>query len=475
VPDEEEADNNDEEIVLPDKIGTLVAESQRAEPADRVVVTRVAADLDGWVAIYAQRGEGELLGYEFVEAGETANLTIELERELRADELLLARLHVDRGRGEVFEFPGPDGPATDSDGELLARPFRILSVDAAPEPQIGIDSDIVDGPQTLLVEAVTAPRPAWLVALDDDGSVLGTTLLETGDHRDVTVSLDRVLRDRERIELRLHADAPQDDRFEWSPQEDDIDPPLRRSGRDEVLAVGFIVPEGPVVRASDQILEFEDRVFVNARIDADGWIVVHERDPDASRLEPGAVLGHTAIDAGDRHIIQIALDRELVDGEQLVAVLVYDRGAEGTLEYPGGADVTVTARGGSPLVDGFRVHRPRPEVTLGRRNIVAGAMTYSVDRVVVPEAGWLVVHEQGADGGVGDPIGYTAVPFGRSNNVEVSLDRDPVDGTRLYGRVHHDDPADGVFSYDGGVVDRPYALRGVPVQDSVLVNVLSQQ
>src|SRR5690348_17345351 len=73
----------------------------------------------------------------------------------------------------------------------------------------------------------------------------------------------------------------------------------------------------PAVTATDQTLGSDNSVMIAKVVAAqDGWIVVHESNPDGSVLLPG-IIGKTPVKAGENTNVKIMLDKTVADGAKL--------------------------------------------------------------------------------------------------------------------------------------------------------------
>lgn len=100
------------------------------------------------------------------------------------------------------------------------------------------------------------------------------------------------------------------------------------------------------------------------------------------------------------------------------------------------ADATTTVRAYNQRSDGSRV---------------------VVDTVRIGRAGWVVVRTHGADGSVSDErIGHAPVEAGRSEDVDVTLERTLEESQSLTAILRYDDPPDGRLTAPDGdpVVER---------------------
>ncbi len=108
-----------------------------------------------------------------------------------------------------------------------------------------------------------------------------------------------------------------------------------------VRDVWFVVPpDAPKVEVSDQAVK--NGTVTVARVVAfePGWIVIHA-DKDG---KPGPILGMTQVQPGENLNVVVSIDTAKAT-PRLHAMLHVDRGAMGTFEFPGGADVPVKVGG----------------------------------------------------------------------------------------------------------------------------------
>src|SRR6476469_8090054 len=105
----------------------------------------------------------------------------------------------------------------------------------------------------------------------------------------------------------------------------------------------------PAVSAQDQTLGSDNSVTVAQVVAAqDGWIVIHESNPDGSIVLPG-IIGKTPVKAGENSNVKIMLDKQVANGAKLWPMLHIDAGVIGTYEFPG-ADTPVTVNGNIVMV-----------------------------------------------------------------------------------------------------------------------------
>lgn len=138
----------------------IVIENQPIAQDGTVLVARVVSPVNGWVDIHADSSgaPGTVIGYAQIAAGETLNVPVPVDGS-RVTATLWAMLHEDAGQLGVHEFPGPDAPVTDAQGNVIAMPFAVgepgESGQAAAQT---VDVSLVDGqiqmPTTLAPGAV---------------------------------------------------------------------------------------------------------------------------------------------------------------------------------------------------------------------------------------------------------------------------------------------------------------------------------
>jgi hypothetical protein len=224
----------------------------------------------------------------------------------------------------------------------------------------------------------------------------------------------------------------------------------------------------PTIDAANQTVSPPNRVIVaEAVADAPAWVVI--RDLNGGML--GAVLGHTGIPKGTSHAIAVDLNRDIVDGETLYAVLHDDDGQVGVFEYPGG-DMPVMGSGGVGMVEkSFTVSteaQAHPSITANAQSLSDLSTVVVVAQALSVGPGWVTIHEDAA-GSPGAVIGHTRVVSGSHSNVAVTLDRPVVNGETLHAMLHVDAGVLGTYEFPG--VDVPAQDAGMDVMDPFVVSV----
>lgn len=106
-----------------------------------IVVAKVVAVQDGWVAVHKTGPDGKLLltplaGLVPIKAGTATDVMVKLDENYAAGAVLYPMLHIDAGQIGTYEFPGgPDTPVQ-VDGKVVVVPFKVTGAPAAPAPSV---------------------------------------------------------------------------------------------------------------------------------------------------------------------------------------------------------------------------------------------------------------------------------------------------------------------------------------------------
>jgi hypothetical protein len=210
------------------------------------------------------------------------------------------------------------------------------------------------------------------------------------------------------------------------------------------------------ILADDQFLAAADSntVWINTvNSEGPGWAVVHETEGDGST---GAIIGHAAVSDGESTDVEVTLDRDVVDGETLVAMLHVDEGTEGDFE-PDGDDGPALDDNDDPVVDDFVVTLPKVEPA-ATQTLSDLSTVITIDSVLAKGDSWIVIHENEC-ANFGAVIGHAAVSDGQNDDVEVTLERPATADEDLCAMLHIEDPADGEYTFgDDPSEDPPAAL-----------------
>ncbi|MFB6112482.1 MAG: hypothetical protein ABEJ58_00095 [Halodesulfurarchaeum sp.] len=161
----------------------------------------------------------------------------------------------------------------------------------------------------------------------------------------------------------------------------------------------------PALSVMDQSIGGTTVTIPAVTLDGTGWVVVH---PEAQGGGPaGAVmLARKRLEAGSYQDLSLEMDRVLVDGATVYAMLHYDDPKDGEFTFPAAGDPPVTTNG-SPIVKPFRVSASGTVTpSLSVTDQMTDGSTLRVPSVLIDEPGWVVVHPA-ADGG--GPTGSVTV------------------------------------------------------------------
>lgn len=160
MTDDDDMDGADGE--MDDATGLAPAisvEDQMISDDGTVLVAQVTSPVSGWVDIHADNSgaPGTIIGYAQVAAGETLNVPVPIDGN-QVTATLWAMLHEDAGEAGVHEFPGPDAPVTDAQGNVVVVPFSVTAPgDAAQSDDAGMDDASDDNGEEAVEEPAGEP------------------------------------------------------------------------------------------------------------------------------------------------------------------------------------------------------------------------------------------------------------------------------------------------------------------------------
>ncbi|HEC23029.1 MAG TPA: hypothetical protein ENI95_08940 [Chloroflexi bacterium] len=298
---------------------------QEIGPGNTVTVDSITADVAGWIVIHADNNgaPGPIIGVAPVDAGTTTGQRVAIDLR-RATETLYAMLHVDGGTPGLFEFPGPDGPARDANGNIVTPSFE-LSASA-----VVVFDQPVSPSNTVTVARVLAKQQGWVVvhAQGADGGVgpvLGHAAVGPGENYNVNVVVDPA-GVTDVMYAMLHTDAGEAFVYEFPGP----DGPARDVDGNVVAPSFRRVTDA--VTVYDQPLGRDATVTVQMILaEAPGWIVIHA---EAENGGVGPIIGWAPVSAGYNYNVQVAVDTDRLK-PTLYAMLHTDAGTAGTFEFPG--------------------------------------------------------------------------------------------------------------------------------------------
>jgi len=429
---------------------SVTVNDQPLDPTNQVSIAMAISRGSGFVVIHEDNGMGSfgaVIGNVALTNGTNRDLTITLDRSATHGETLYAMLHTDTGVIGTYEFDGMnglDGPVMNAGGMVITPSF-----DVSFDSMVEVADQWLDPTNEVTVAKAVSRGAGFVVFHEDDGmggfgAVIGHAALANGTNVDVAVTLDRAAVNGETIYAMLHTDTNTIGTYEFDGMNGFDGPVLDAATM--VIAPPMVVSFSEVVVAN-QTVSPTDRVMIDSvTTNGPSFVVIHESNGMGSF---GAVIGNTAIGTGTSTAVAVTLDRSVVRGETLYAMLHTDDGAIGTYEFDGmnGLDGPITVNG-AVVTPPFDVTF-EPSVTVMDQTVGMALDEVMIAAAVSPGPGFLVVHEDNGMGGFGAVIGNAALVNGDNAAVTVTLTRDTVNGETLYGMLHYDTGAIGTYEFDG--------------------------
>lgn len=338
----------------------------------------------------------------------------------------------------------------------------------ALQPAIMVGASVTPVQGRITVDTVVSDGPGWLVVHRDNGAnapvvpgIIGKVELDSGRSTTVSLQLDSVVADGEKLWLMLHEDDGVIGRYEFegpgSP-----DQPVS-SGTAIVMTSITIAQTDPSIEIGDQILRNNSVSVPTVSSPDHAWLVFHKNEQGG----PGDVITSIRIEAGSRgESAQFPPEpsTSLRAGDTVWAMLHVDRGTPGIYEFPG-PDAPMRDRSGRIVMKSFVVLPPAIQsVVVEDQTIDAGALF--VLEVNSADPGWIVLHE---DDGSGRPkndkgVGWARVWSGKTTSVEVKIEAPITPGVRIWAVLHADNTPVGRYDYPES--DLPVDQSGEIVADS---------
>jgi hypothetical protein len=358
---------------------TAAAGAQAAPPANQItvrdqnletgiiVVDSVTAAHSAWVVIYRDPDftADNLVGYAPVNAG--ANLGVKVVVSLpkiNHAPTLWAVLQADNGTRGIFEWglrqrAYADSPVAES-GQVVMINFETTapppipaflemssggaSLKTVPAAQITVhDQDVRSG--VILVEAITATKPGWVVFYKNPnltpGEIVGYAPVYPGVNRNVKATIDTTkLGKSTEVWAQLHNDDGPQGVFEWAQQtEPPRDWPLvqdRAYVRASFATTAAPVPTTTVdakaaqITVHDQTLGTGIVVLDSVVSPSNGWIVIY-KDPN---FTSGQIVGYAPVYQGTNRDVKVTIKTAKVgDQAMLWPVLHVDGGLQNIFEW----------------------------------------------------------------------------------------------------------------------------------------------
>lgn len=337
-----------------------------------------------------------------------------------------------------------------------------------PAPSITAQDQTLQDPGRIRIERVVARSPGFVAITVDpgaggEGALLGAAAVPRGRTDDLAISLDVEVPQNLRLRATLHLDTGTPGVFE---HDDDpaLDPPVEDDSGARIeatLDVTIAVTE-PVLEASNQT-PAELSVLTIDRVDtATAGLIRIVQDVGGTPSFP--TIGLALAPVGRQLDVPVAIERDLVDGEQVYALLHEDSNGNGELDWTGedgSEDPPIEDAGGNPLTAAIVISStvtPSESILVDRQVTTSSTADIQLDSVVANEAGFVAIYELDASGDLILPaLAHDAVSSGLTALLQ--LDAVPVGSSttavELEAVLHRDTDADGVFEWDGGAVDAP--------------------
>ena len=310
-------------------------------------------------------------------------------------------------------------------------------------------SQAPDNGQVLLSKVVSA-QAGWVVIHRDNGSggptvpgIIGKAQVVAGTNTDVRITLDSTVRNGEVLWAMLHVDDGQIGTYEFTGG-DSPDQPAMEDGA--IVMKSFTIAQtDPSVDVADQQEQNNSVIISSVNSPENGFIVIHASNANGNFAE---VVGKAPVQAGTNQNVTVTLDQTntVRAGNKLWAMLHYDRGTEGTYEFPG-ADVPVIFDG-AIVMKSFIVTGADPSL-----NVIdqSGGTSVTITSANVSGPAWVVIHKDNGNNGPVVPgiIGKTRLYNGMNTNVQIQLSETVGAGTKLWAMLHYDTGVIGSYEFDG--------------------------
>ena len=415
---------------------TLSVPDQELQEDGLLTIARVEAIRPGWVVI--QRDEdgdvGDIMGYVEIAEGVTEDLVIEIDP-LAATPHLYATLHADEGEQGVFEFPGPDSPIQ-VDSLTVAADFMVeISVRL---PSLVVSDQVMAEDETIVIDAIVATKPGWIVLHVDDqgepGQMLGFLPVETGETANLSMNLNW-RQASPMLHAVLYEDAGEKNVFE----DPEVDVPVQVDGRP--IAGRFTVTMPPDIFVLDQPVVDGEIVVERVISYGPGWIVLYHDDEG----NLGNIIGWAPLEDGINQDIRFPIVESAVT--PIMHVMIHqDLEEVGEFDFPR-SDPPVTYRERVPNPVSFRTDGGNYLIV--RDQALSAGSVITVPLVVVDQDAFVVVRADENDQPA-DIVGASWLPAGINRDVQVELDPDQVTST-LYAELFLDANSDQELDYPDGL------------------------
>jgi len=344
-------------------------------------------------------------------------------------------------------------------------------------------SEQTTGGTTVTVDEVTLPEGGFVTIHDSSladgetlGSVAGTSAyLEEGTHENVTVTLDEPLNEDEQLTAMAHRDTDGDRAYTFVSSNGQTDGPYTADSGAVVASANVTVSAS--VSISDQPTDGSSIVVDSVELSEGGFVTIH----DGSLLDGetfASVRGTSEyLEAGHHENVRVHLDDELSEDATVIPMPHTDSNDNQMYDFvedEGGAD--------GPYVDGDGAIVDTASATLQTEASAtvdaqaSGGNHVTVDRVFVPEGGFVTMHDSSInDGETFDSVRGTSeyLEPGLHHDVTVALDDPLTEDDTLVAMPHTDSNDNQMYDFvdEEGGADGPYTADGSAVVDAGMVTV----
>jgi PGF-CTERM protein len=464
-----------------------VTMSDQTTGGTTVVVDEVTLPDGGFVAIHdgtvTEGGEktfSSVIGSSgYLSAGTHENVTVHLDEPVEEDGTLVAMPHQDTDGDHTYSFVASSGAADrpyTADGEVVIDPASVTAsatVNVTEQPSTGA---------SVVVDRVELAQDGFVTVHDSslqDGatldSVRGSTYLEAGVHEDVRVALDEPLTSNDTLIPMAHRDTNDNEQYDFVTSEGETDGPFVDHDGDIVLA------SAPVTVGADSQVTMADQASGGHYVTAEsvflpegGFVTAHD-----SSVTDGATFDSvrgtsTYLEPGYHRDVGIALDEPLESGDTIYAMPHTDTNDNQQYDFvasEGEQDGPYTSDGDIVLAPG----EVEIAATATFDEQASNGATVTVDRVDLPEDGFVTIHDASLAAGdtFGSVVGSTYLEAGVHEDVEVTLDEPLRSSQTAYAMPHRDTNGNGEYDFvsSDGEADGPFTQDGDIVLDPARVSV----
>jgi predicted lipoprotein with Yx(FWY)xxD motif len=422
----------------------MVVVNNQSSDGTSVVINEVFSKGPGWIAIHKQNPDGSMgepIGHEHVQDGDNRNVIVKIDPK-QVTGTMYAMLHHDAGQVGVYEFPGPDTPATDANGIIISPPFTwSKGASNAQLPTVIVSSQDANSGVVKITDVISN-GPGWIAIHIQNpdgtpGDEIGYTHVNNGDNQNVQVTIDTT-KITPVLFAMLHMDAGQIGAYEFP-------------GPDGPQMVGGNMV-APVFYSSLALAAKSTMVMPNmgmttpANATQTPSVAMAATEPMTETYNTMPASTQTMLPAPTTLPAQTMLPPQTTAPTQTMIPMPAATAAP-TAVAPG--MIMATAMPGM-----------QPVVEVSDQQVMSGTVTIS--RVVSNGPGWIVVYTS-VNGQPGVPIGYTAVKDGENKNVVVKVDASKATPT-LFALLHLDLGQVGKFEFPGP--DAPLMLGVQMIQKS---------